>query len=591
MKLKDNPVAFLNRYVWRFGDKKRIVLYITLFIFANIVNFFQPLIIGYVLNIIQEQGVTSTSLPSITLALSLLVVSVFAFWIFHGPARIIEKQNAFIARANYKKFLLEGVMQMPTEWHTNNHSGDTIDRINKATDALYMYSGITYEIIETIIRFVGSYAALVYFDIHASYLVLFLCIIIITIIIQFDKKLIPQYKTLNRSENIISAKVYDAISNITTIIIMRLEKLMSNNIFKKILDPFDLHLRSNKMNETKWFLVNVCSVTMMFAMLLSYILAGYYSGTVILVGTVFILYGYLDRINGLFFRFAYRYGDIVRLKTNVMNAEEIASEFSTQKIIEGKMTKDWKSIEVKSLNFAYQTNKGKNLHLNNVSFTIHHGERIAFIGASGSGKTTMLKVMIDLYTPKDSEISLDGQKLMYGFGDVRDHMALIPQDPELFNTTILENITMGNEYSMDDVANVVEMASFAGVVERLPNKYDSSIKERGVNLSGGEKQRLALARGLLACKDKHIVLLDEPTSSVDSKNELTIYQNIFKQYKDKTIISSIHRLHLLPLFDNIYYFENGKIVASGTFKTMMKYSKFKKMWKKYTASQKTKKNT
>ncbi|MFA5797532.1 MAG: ABC transporter ATP-binding protein [Candidatus Woesearchaeota archaeon] len=591
MKLKDNPVAFLNRYVWRFGDKKRIVLYITLFIFANIVNFFQPLIIGYVLNIIQEQGVTSTSLPSITLALSLLVVSVFAFWIFHGPARIIEKQNAFIARANYKKFLLEGVMQMPTEWHTNNHSGDTIDRINKATDALYMYSGITYEIIETIIRFVGSYAALVYFDIHASYLVLFLCIIIITIIIQFDKKLIPQYKTLNRSENIISAKVYDAISNITTIIIMRLEKLMSNNIFKKILDPFDLHLRSNKMNETKWFLVNVCSVTMMFAMLLSYILAGYYSGTVILVGTVFILYGYLDRINGLFFRFAYRYGDIVRLKTNVMNAEEIASEFSTQKIIEGKMTKDWKSIEVKSLNFAYQTNKGKNLHLNNVSFTIHHGERIAFIGASGSGKTTMLKVMIDLYTPKDSEISLDGQKLMYGFGDVRDNMALIPQDPELFNTTILENITMGNEYSMDDVANVVEMASFAGVVERLPNKYDSSIKERGVNLSGGEKQRLALARGLLACKDKHIVLLDEPTSSVDSKNELTIYQNIFKQYKDKTIISSIHRLHLLPLFDNIYYFENGKIVASGTFKTMMKYSKFKKMWKKYTASQKTKKNT
>ena len=201
----------------------------------------------------------------------------------------------------------------------------------------------------------------------------------------------------------------------------------------------------------------------------------------------------------------------------------------------------------------------------------------------------MLKVMIDLYTPQSCGIFLDGEKLINGFGEIGDNIILIPQDPELFNTTILENITMGNEYPAGDVELVAELACFSGVVQRLPNKYDSSIKERGVNLSGGEKQRLALARGLLACKDKHIVLLDEPTSSVDSRNELAIYENIFRQYRNKTIISSIHRLHLLPLFDRIYYFENGKIVASGAFKEMMKYNKFNKMWKRYTASQKTKK--
>ena len=104
-----------------------------------------------------------------------------------------------------------------------------------------------------------------------------------------------------------------------------------------------------------------------------------------------------------------------------------------------------------------------------------------------------------------------------------------------------------------------------------------------MNLSGGEKQRLALARGLLACENKSIVLLDEPTSSVDSKTELMIYKNIFKAFKKKTIISSIHRLHLLPLFDRIYLFRGGKIIASGTLKELIKTSKeFKKRWEEYT---------
>jgi ABC-type multidrug transport system fused ATPase/permease subunit len=94
---------------------------------------------------------------------------------------------------------------------------------------------------------------------------------------------------------------------------------------------------------------------------------------------------------------------------------------------------------------------------------------------------------------------------------------------------------------------------------------DSSIVEKGVNLSGGEKQRLALARGLLASEDKDILLLDEPTSSVDMNNELIIYQNIFEAFKGKTIISSIHRLHMLSLFDTVHFFKNGKIIASGSF--------------------------
>jgi ABC-type multidrug transport system fused ATPase/permease subunit len=105
--------------------------------------------------------------------------------------------------------------------------------------------------------------------------------------------------------------------------------------------------------------------------------------------------------------------------------------------------------------------------------------------------------------------------------------------------------------------------------------------EKGVSLSGGEKQRLALARGLLAAIKSNILLLDEPTSSVDSLNEIKIHEQVFKEFKDKTIISSIHRLHLLDKFDYIYLFSRGKIVGQGTFEEIKKNPLFDKMWRRY----------
>ena len=120
------------------------------------------------------------------------------------------------------------------------------------------------------------------------------------------------------------------------------------------------------------------------------------------------------------------------------------------------------------------------------------------------------------------------------------------------------------------------------MVKRLPKGLESSIVEKGVNLSGGEKQRLALARGLLASVDKDIILLDEPTSSVDFHNELEIYKNIFNAFPKKSIISAVHRLHLLSLFDVVYFFKNGKIIASGSFDDLRTNSSdFQELWDGY----------
>ncbi len=583
--MENNPIIYLTKKLWKYsdGNRKNVVLYFAMFIIANSINFLEPLAIAKLLNVIQESGITNSSMPSLLFYLGVLFLISIGFWAFHGPARIIENKNAFLVRANYKKHLLDGVLAFPTEWHASHHSGDTIDKVEKGTSALYRDSGDTFQVVESIVRLVSSYIALSYFNLYAGYIVLFMVIFTILLIVQFDKVLIRQYKTIYGAENKISEKIFDVVSNINTVIILRIEKLVSSSIYKKIMSPFDLFLKNNKINEVKWFLVSVCSTLMTILVLGSYFYLNLRTGSIILIGTVYALYGYVGRISDIFFRFAYMYGDIVQQKAAVMNAEEIANEFNdTRKIKLLKLDSNWNELKIDSLTFSYHTTEGDDLHLDDISLVIKRGRRIALIGESGSGKTTLLKIIRELYHPQHANVYLDGELLKHGFHSISSDIALIPQDPEIFSTTIKENITAGVDHELSYIKKFTDMACFTEVVERLPNKLESYIFEKGVNLSGGEKQRLALARGLMACDDKSIVLLDEPTSSVDTKNELRIFKNIFTDFKGKTIIASVHRLHLLSLFNEVYFFKEGKIIASGTLKRLLETSEeFKDIWEKY----------
>ncbi|MCK5289954.1 MAG: ABC transporter ATP-binding protein, partial [Candidatus Aenigmarchaeota archaeon] len=541
MAIKDNPVIYLTSKLWEYskGNRKNVVLYSIMFIIANMFNLISPLVIAKVLNTIQENGLDSTNLYSIMLYLSVFIFMELGFWTFHGPAMIIQAKNSFLVRANYKKYLLDRTMSLPAQWHTDHHSGDTIDKIEKGTGALYRYSSESYEVIQTLVLFLGSYIALMYFNIHASYIVLLMMIITLGIILRFDSHLVKKYRELYWAENRISAKIFDVVSNITTVIILRTERLVSKAIFRKMMQPFRLHIKTTKQSETKWFFVSICTATMMVLVLTSYVYFNFMAGTAIMIGSIFALYSYVGRIKGLFFRFAYKYSAIVREKTAIQNAEEISDEFSKKKRSRPvKLGKEWKELKINSLRFSYHTKEGADLHLDNVSLTIKNAEKIALIGESGSGKTTLLKIIRELYTPKHIKLYLDEKLLNNGFKDINKNIALIPQDPEIFSTTIKNNITMGINRKQSYIKKYTDMARFTDVAERLPKKLNSNIVEKGVNLSGGQKQRLALARGLMACEDKSIILLDEPTSSVDFRNETAIYDSIFREFKDKTIISS-----------------------------------------------------
>jgi ABC-type multidrug transport system fused ATPase/permease subunit len=494
------------------------------------------------------------------------------------PARILEQINAFRVKTNYRKFLVKGVLTLPLDWHTEHHSGDTIDKVEKGATGLYNFSEDSYENIYFLVQFLVSYAMLIYFSKVIALVALPILLFSAWLTTRFDRILVPQYKELNRCDNVISESITDAFTNISTVVILRVEKYVFDAIAHRMEKPTELYSKNIKLNELKWFLTSLCCNVMYATSLFVYLWQHFGAGPGAISGSVYLLMRYLDEIAELFFKFAGSYSDVIKRRARVANSEELSLEFRQENFSNHVLPNKWKTLSVSNLSFSYYGDGGE-LQLDNVSFSVNHGERVALIGETGSGKTTFLKIMRDLYHPRYLKLSVDGKLIPSGFEGINRAITLVQQDPEIFAKTIMENITMGAEHELDFVLRFTDMACFTGVAQSLPNKFDSSIKEKGVNLSGGQQQRLALSRGLLACYDKDIILLDEPTSSLDALTEIAVYQNIFRGFEGKTVISTVHQLHLLPLFDRVCVFDKGKIVGTGTTTELLSSCpKFASLW-------------
>ncbi len=562
-----NTLGYLFGRMWHYseGNRLNVGLYFLMSGISEIIDtIFGPIIWAKMILIVTVEGVTDQSIRVLYWLLSLIIARILVSWLFHGWARVLEQENAFKVRFNYRGFLMKGVMTLPLEWHSDHHSGDTIDKIGKGTTALFEFSEDSFLVIQSAIKLVGSYIALVYFSHSASYIVFGMLAVSALITMSFDRILIGQYKELNKVENHIAERVLDAVSNISTVIILRVEKLVFDGIMNSTRKPYDLFKRNIRLNEFKWFLTALSCNLMIVIVVGAYFWKNKGAAAGILVAHFYLLTSYLDKISELFYRFADMYSGIIRRKSRVMNAEELSDDFIEESFANHVLKPGWKRLDIRGLSFAYCSENGAKFRLDDISFSAARGERIALVGQTGSGKTTFLRVMRDLHHPEGLSLSVDGEEIPHGFEGIARAITLVQQKPEIFARTILENITMGAEYDMDFILKFTDMACFTDVAMALPKKFDSSIKEKGVNLSGGQQQRLALSRGLLACHDKDIILLDEPTSSLDAVTEIKVYENIFRGFRGKTIVSTIHQLHLLPLFDRICVFDNGKIVASGT---------------------------
>lgn len=302
-----------------------------------------------------------------------------------------------------------------------------------------------------------------------------------------------------------------------------------------------------------------------------------------MIGPVVAIFQYLQQLSKMFFNIAASFQEIVQIKTDFNSIKPINNAYAKiqkQEILKTqKIPETWRKIEIKNLSFSYDVNH--KVVLENIHLTLLNNAKIALVGESGSGKSTLLNILRGLYKANIEDILVDNKH--YSDLSILSHVTtLIPQEPEIFEHTIEYNIAVGAEVNEEEIQDFVKAACFDKVVKNLSDGLNTDIRERGVNLSGGEKQRLALARGLLAAKDSSIILLDEPTSSVDIQNETKIYENILLKYKNQCIISSIHRLHLLDKFDLIYVMEKGKIVQTGTLNDLKEQKGlFKDLWEKY----------
>lgn len=596
----NNPFVHLSRTVWQHaGDRRRTILtFVGMFVVANVIWGLEPLMVGYFFNLVQTQGVNEGNIYLLLGLLSIFLLQEIIFWGLHGPARVLEMRTMFHVKANYRKYLLRGTMDLPIEWHVDHHSGDTIDKVEKGAAALGNFAENGFQILQAVTLLITAIGALLIYNTDAALIILGLAVPTFVVLAWFDKHLVLGYKRINAMENAISAKVFDTLSNVTTVIILRIEALVFRSIDAVIQKPYEQFDRTNQLNEWKWFTASIVGRIAVVIIIGTFFISQLEVGGV-LIGTVYILYGYANQVRETFFRFAYLYNDVVRQRASVANSELLSQDFVAEAgAHQHFLPKTWKELSIEDLSFAYKVEeipeedggpkkqkKKPLVHLSGISMTLKKGEHVALIGESGGGKSTYLKLLRDLYHPQSLTLKLDGMELPEGFKDISDSISLVPQDPEIFSTTIRENITLGVEYPESHLKVYTDMARFSEIVTRLPKGLESSVVEKGVNLSGGEKQRLALARGLLASQGKEIILLDEPTSSVDFDNELTIYKNIFESFPGKTVISSIHRLHLLPLFDTIYFFKRGKIIAQGSFDELQTTSpEFQKLWQKQLAA-------
>ena len=220
-------------------------------------------------------------------------------------------------------------------------------------------------------------------------------------------------------------------------------------------------------------------------------------------------------------------------------------------------------VEYRNVHFSYPTRKDIQV-LKDVNFVIEPGKKIALVGASGSGKSTIVQLLLRFYDLDDGHIFVDGKEIAeYNILDYRQEMAIVPQEVLLFGGTIKENILYGKpDASSEEVEEAAKMANAWEFINGFPEGLETIVGERGVKLSGGQRQRIAIARAIL--KDPAILLLDEATSSLDAESEKVVQDALNQLMEGRTSIIIAHRLSTIRDVDQIYVIEDGRIVEQGT---------------------------
>jgi ABC-type multidrug transport system fused ATPase/permease subunit len=572
-KLLSNPYFSLLAVSWKNSlpaYKRRYLLVYFLYFITYILGALFPLMYGWFISAIQHDTVSAFSnawkYGAAYIGLTILI------WMFHGPARIMERKLAFDISATFLENLVNSLVHHPLDWHKNHHSGSLINRLKKSYAGLRGFFDNGFIYFQTLIQLILSMSAMIFFSPLFGTISALLGIFSIWINLKFDKPFIRSLDKVNEQEHEVSAFLSDSLGNILTVIALRLESMIKSQLRSKIKLIYPGFRFNAIIGECKWFSANILIALIYAVTVIGYLYTNVKPGAPFPLGGMVALIGFVTQFTVAFNSFVLQYSNVVQFYSDVNAANMIGSDYNGNKGTDPGigLPATWDVIEIKNLSFSYRDQQPAPLNemdvshlpenktvLDSANLTLQRGKNIALLGHSGAGKSTILSLLRGLYAPDpDVFLILDGETKV-DWAAIAEETTLFPQNPEIFENTILFNLTMGLDFEEQEIAQACRTACIDELIAGLPDGRNTLMQEKGLNISGGQKQRLALARGLLASKNSSILLLDEPTSSVDKSTEFDIYRNIIAFAKDKIVISTTHNPDLLEFFDQCLMVKGG----------------------------------
>jgi ABC-type multidrug transport system fused ATPase/permease subunit len=577
---KRQGVLHLYRELWRLiaGHRLVFVCALAMLLGAALLELVVPYVFGRAINALQTRGLAGMAEGSIWLAL--VPVTTICIWLLHGPGRFLERNVALVVRERMSSGLLERLLKLPLSWHETHHTGATAHRIQQSTNAIFQFAQGQFIYLQTVVRLVGPVVALCVIAPWIGAMAVVGFAIISASIMRFDRIMVKLAREENDADRRYAATLIDALSNTTTLFALRQARRITDLLRRRLLKIFEPLNKSIVINEAKWCTVDIATRILSCAMVAVFVwqsaralkLPSTAQNT-LLLGSIYMVWEYAQRASGVISAVASHFQTFARQQADYASADVIReaplAHFASEEAPLGDA--QWQQLTLHDMTFRHDSSRKEAPALDRVNITLQRGKRYALIGASGSGKSTLLRTLSGLYLCDRISVNRDNGPALLAPADaarfLRANATLIPQDAEVLEGSLAENLALCESVAgppdQSEFRRALELARATDFIEATDAGLDSMIAERGANWSGGQRARVALARGILAAKGSGIVLLDEPTASLDSRTEAAVYENLFATFRDACVISSIHRLHLLDRFDEVLIMQQGRLVDHG----------------------------
>ena len=502
---------------------------------------------------------------------SLIPIILILIVLIRACARFISSYSLrWVSRKIVEKLrydIFDNLMKLPVYYFDSNTTGILISKITYETEQLQT---IITKVTLTALRDSFTIIAVVSYMFYLNALLAFFVLIILPITAYFIKKIIPKLRNaaneFQRLMGDITKIAEEAISGQRIVKIFGATKYEKDRFSKVIIRNRQMGTKLARLSSTNSLIIEII-LGLLFAGVLHYSLSNLSPGEFIaFIGAVVLITTPIKRLSTLNEQIQIGYAAAVSIFSVMDEKKEKDLGRLNLKKAKGK-------LEFIDVCFSYP--KNNKAVLSDINFNIEAGEKVALVGKSGGGKTTLLNLIPKFYNVSSGFIMLDNFDInKISNNSLRKNLALVSQDTILFNDTIFNNIAYGNlkSVSLEKVKKAAKAANALEFINERPNGFNHKIGDRGVRLSGGQKQRIAIARAIL--KNAPILLLDEATSALDSESERMVQAALDNLMTNKTSIVIAHRLSTIKNADKIIVMDKGKIVGVGKHNSLVKNNKF-----------------